>query len=69
MKKIHKPGFRFMNGLKSNPKDTDFHITPSLIFARVSKETRKDTCGNGWAIAIIWGHWALGFQNMTIYLK
>ena len=42
-----------LNGLKQNPINTDFHITPCLTYAYDAK------LGNAYGIALEWGFWAI----------
>lgn len=65
--KITKTIFKWehVNGLRQDPKDTDFHITPCLTFARASKELSD--IGSAWGICIEWGHWAFGFGVFTVF--
>jgi len=53
--------WKYVNGLKQIPKDTDFHITPVLTFGRAKVEE-----GSAWGICIQWGHWAYGFGVYTL---
>lgn len=49
----------FINGLTQSEKDTDFHIIPTITFARRPKEFTSDF--NGFALGLTWGHWTTGF--------
>ncbi len=55
----------YINGLKQEPIDLDFHITPVLTFSRSDKRVVGDL-GNAWGFALEWGHWAFGFGFYTV---
>jgi len=67
MKTKHKISPFYLNGLKQKPKDLDFGITPSLVFATGNPEEISDL---GWAFAlgIKWGYWAIGIQVFGAYI-
>jgi len=56
----------YLNGLKQNPKDTDFNITPSLVFGYA--EDVKDI-GFAYGLGIKWGFWAVGVKLFGVYNK
>ncbi len=45
---------KFINGLKQNPIDKDFHITPCLTFSHEEYKSLKGFC-----FALELGYWAL----------
>ena len=66
MKTRYKISPFYLNGLKQKPKDLDFGITPSLVFAT----PKEDVSDLGWAFAlgIKWGYWAIGLYFYGVYL-
>ena len=58
---------KYINGLKQEPRDLDFCITPTIKFARADKNEIQGL-GKAWGLAIEWGHWAVGFGVFTAYL-
>lgn len=61
MKTKYKIAPFYLDGLKQKPKDLDFGITPSLVFAEADKEEVGDL-GFAYAIGIKWGYWAIGLK-------
>ncbi len=59
--------WKYINGLKQEPKELDFHITPVLTFSRAGKELEE--YGTAWGICIEWGHWAIGFGVFQVIIK
>lgn len=59
--------FAYVNGLKQNPKDLDFHITPVLTFSRADKYDIGDL-GKAWSIGLEWGHWAIAIGFFTAFI-
>jgi len=57
----------YINGRKQKPKDLDFGITPSLVFANGDKDKIGDL-GFAYAIGIKWGYWAIGVKIFGAYL-
>ena len=57
----------YLNGLKQNPKDLDFAITPSLVFGSADKEKIKDL-GFAYGLGIKWGYWAMGLKFFGAYI-
>lgn len=53
--------FKIINGLRQNPADWDFHITPVLTY---SQSIEPEGYAKG--LAIEWGHWALAVGLFTI---
>ena len=45
----------FINGLKQEPKELDFCITPVLKFGMSNKE-EVGQLGSGWGLFIEWGY-------------
>ena len=58
----------YLNGLKQDPVDRDFNITPSLVFAKADEKEIGDL---GWvvAIGIKWGFAAIGISLYAAYIK
>jgi len=54
-----KFSWHYVNGLKQEPKNLDFHITPCITFGRSSDRSN-------WGLFIEWGHWAFGFACATV---
>lgn len=52
---------KFINGLKQNPIDKDFHITPCLTFSHEEYKSPKGFCFSpkGFCFALELGYWAL----------
>tara|TARA_R110000782_G_scaffold129795_1_gene221427 strand:+ start:828 stop:1052 length:225 start_codon:yes stop_codon:yes gene_type:complete len=57
----------YLNGLKQKPKDLDFGITLSLVFAQSNKEAVGDL-GFGYALGFKWGYWAIGIKLYGCYI-
>ena len=57
----------YLNGLKQKPKDLDFSITPSLVFATADKDEIGDL-GFAYAIGLKWGYLALGLKLYGAYV-
>lgn len=67
MKTKYKIIFFYLSGLKQNPKDLDFDITPSLIFAKANRKEISDL-GIAYGIGLKWGFWAVGVKLYGAYL-
>ena len=57
----------YLDGLKQKPKDLDFGITPSLVFAEANQEEVGDL-GFAYALGIKWGYWAIGIKLFGAYI-
>jgi hypothetical protein len=57
----------YLSGLKQKPKDLDFVITPSLVFANAEKE-KLDNLGFAYALGLKWGYWAIGIKLYGAYI-
>jgi len=51
----------FIDGLKQEPIENDFHVTPCLTY-RYAEEGKK----KGHALALEWGYWAVSFAVITL---
>lgn len=56
----------YLHGLRQDPIDRDFQITPSLVVAKASKEVTKDL-GFAIGIGIKWGFIAIGFKFFGVH--
>ena len=58
----------YLHGLNQTPKDLDFNITPTLVFAYANPEEIGEL---GWAIALgfKWGFWAVGIKLFGAYYE
>ena len=65
--KKYKISLFYLNGLKQNPKDLDFSITPSLVFGSSDKEKIKDL-GFAYGLGIKWGYLAIGLKLFGVYI-
>jgi len=55
-----------VDGRKQYPKDNDFHITPSLVFAHNDKFT---DLGKVYGIGLVWGYWGVIVGFYIVYLN
>lgn len=47
------------DGRRQEPSDYDFHVTPGIVFA-----TGRHERAEGFAVAVVWGFWALSLGVM-----
>jgi len=64
----HKIKGFWIHGLNQMPKDFDFQITPSLVFAKADPK-EVDNLGFAYAIGIKWGYVGFGIELLGAKIK